>query len=265
MGIRTLKYAGASTKALAQNGQHVWAQQYALKLYRANAIYSFIPKNACSTMRLSLAIANGCLKSPTEFNWIHHNNATFRATLQDLAVADYTFVILRCPYMRLASCFLDKMVGKDTVAWHFYDATGRTNELDHLTFRDFVQALGKSNLIFGNEHWRPQVDFLVYDAYDDYFAIEQFSKAIDRLRERIGLEVFDARGLTQHGLDQYQPLPETEAYSDMPVSEIMTLMLAGNAPSPRSLYAADLRDQVAALYRRDIALYREKIGDKMLF
>src|SRR5918999_530628 len=126
MGIRTLRYAGASTKPLAQNIQHAWAQQYALKVYRANAIYSFIPKNACSTMRLSLALANGCIKSAAEFNWIHHNNPTFRATLQDLAIADYTFVILRCPYARLASCFLDKFVGKYPVAWQFYDVTGRS-------------------------------------------------------------------------------------------------------------------------------------------
>jgi hypothetical protein len=265
MGIRTLRYAGASTKALTQNSQHAWAQQYALKIYRANAIYSFIPKNACSTMRPSLALANGCIKSAAEFYWIHHNNATFRATLQDLAVADYTFVILRCPYARLASCFLDKFVDKHPVAWHFYNVTERTTELDQLTFHDFVHALSKPGLLAGNEHWRPQVDFLVYDAYDDYFAIEQFPKAIERLRAIMGLEVVDARRLTNHGLDRYTALLDTEDFSKVPISEIARLMLAGKAPSPRSLYTAELRERVASPYRQDAALYAEKIGGQLLF
>ena len=34
---------------------------HSMMLYRKNALYSFIPKNACSTLRLSTAIENGCI------------------------------------------------------------------------------------------------------------------------------------------------------------------------------------------------------------
>ena len=61
-------------------------------------------------MRLSLAFYNGCVDDTADFGWIHSNNATFRADLASLAGASYTFVILRCPYARLASGYLDKIV-----------------------------------------------------------------------------------------------------------------------------------------------------------
>ena len=86
------------------------AASHALKIYKTGAIDTFIPKNACSTMRLSVAIANCCIADASGFEWIHNNNDTFRANLEDLIRATYTFVILRDPFVRLASCFLDKIV-----------------------------------------------------------------------------------------------------------------------------------------------------------
>ena len=47
--------------------------------------------------------------------------------------------------------------------------TGRL-EPAMVTFREFVMGLRPR--LRSNEHWRPQVDFLVYETYDDYFCVE---------------------------------------------------------------------------------------------
>jgi hypothetical protein len=61
--------------------------------------------------------ANGCINGIGQGHWIHQNNNTFTPTLADAFAASYTFVILCCPFRRLASVFLDKLVAKEPTAW----------------------------------------------------------------------------------------------------------------------------------------------------
>ena len=83
MKKRVLKYASSNYEPLGKNKKHQFAAAHALNIYSSNTIYSFIPKNACTTMRLSLALENGCIQSIKDFNWIHRNNATFSASLRN--------------------------------------------------------------------------------------------------------------------------------------------------------------------------------------
>jgi hypothetical protein len=76
--------AEASSVCAAQN----WRAEPA-------AIYSSIPKNACSTLRFSVALANGCVAEGADVNRIHENNETFKPTLAELVRANYAFVVLR--------------------------------------------------------------------------------------------------------------------------------------------------------------------------
>lgn len=260
---RLLRFARKSFEPLVSNTAHQHAARYALCLYGANAVYSFIPKNACSTMRYSFALANGAITEPDEFYWIHHNNETFRASLRDLATAAYSFVILRDPYLRLASCFLDKLVGSEPVVWNFHQATKYRIAPERLSFRDFVSAL--KPILRANEHWRPQTDFLVYEQYDDYFCVEDFAAAERRLRERIGLDVKDARGLTRHGADQFTALEDGTCHADTPAHEIAAMKRGGKLPAARQLYDPALAEQVTTLYAGDIWLYQRNIGRSCIF
>ena len=260
---RLLRYARANLQSLSSNKAHQVASQYALSIYAAEAVYSFIPKNACSTMRYSIAIANGAIAGPSEFNWIHANNPTFQASLAELARAKYTFAILRDPYSRIYSCYLDKMADQTAVAWHYHALTNYQTSPSILTFREFVTNL-KSHLR-GNEHWRPQSDFLVYENYDDFFCVEEFKKAVKSLRQRIGLDVHDARKLTKHGTDQFEPLGNDEPFADVPAHEIAALKRAGRIPSARQFYDAPLIAAITQLYSADIALYAEMIKRPILF
>ena len=107
---RLLKNARLKHSQVSENSLHNWSSNYALSIYPINSVYTFIPKNACSTLRFSIAIANGFIKDLKDIQWIHNNNSTFISTQREVTRASFTFVVLRCPYTRIASCFLDKIV-----------------------------------------------------------------------------------------------------------------------------------------------------------
>lgn len=258
MKRRALRYAARSHDALAANERHAFAARHALCLYRQNAVYSFIPKNACSTLRLTLANENGCIDGTAHHDWIHANNDTFRASLRELATADYAFVILRCPYARLASLYLDKMVRREPPYWSVIRHETFKPSWTPLSFRHFLSFVEKNPKL--DLHWRPQVDFLVYRDYDDWFAFEDFATAAARLEERLAIEIVDARPLTRHGQDRFRAVQADGGFADTPVAEIEAMNRAGESPDKRALYDDALVKKVARLYRNDLALYADLFG-----
>jgi hypothetical protein len=266
MNIRLLKYGASSYNSLLKgNRSHNFAQSYALHVYCSNSIYTMIPKNACSTMRLSVAIANGAIAGLEHAHWIHSNGLTFRASLPDLMRADYAFVVLRCPYARLASCFLDKFTGKRLTAINFNGFIGNEEPVGQLTFRAFCEKLEDPLVMRANVHWRSQIEFLVFDKYDDYFCVERLQDAAKTIREKAGFEIVDARSITQHGIDARTKLPASEAFSDVAVRGIVKLGKDGQVPDPRSLYDDALIQQVRRLYADDFNLFGELFPGMGLF
>ena len=91
-----LRFGGAvHTSIVRSNQQHIFAHTNALQIYDSSAIYSMIPKNGCTTMRLSIALANGAIADRSDWEWIHLNNDSFRPSFKDLALASYRFTVLR--------------------------------------------------------------------------------------------------------------------------------------------------------------------------
>ena len=261
---RRLRYATDSDGPLAKNAKHARAASYALSIYDSAAIYTFIPKNGCSTMRLSLAIANGAIDGPDDIGWIHKNNFTFSATVGELLTARYTFAIVRCPFARLASCYLDKIVGRNPPFWTLDHATSRARDPNAWTFRAFVDALAADPEIRDlDEHWRPQHDFLVYKTYDDLFDLAAFRATAVTLDEKIGFTVHDARRHTRHGIDHLTRV--AGCGPDTAPLEILALRTRGEVPEPASLYNDELVSKVADCYADDLALMRERFPASLMF
>jgi hypothetical protein len=258
-----LRGVGSNPATLAQNGAYQFSARHALVHYKSNAIYTFIPKNACSTMRFSLALANNCIKDESEWTWIHANNATFAASLRDLVTTPYSFVILRCPYRRLASVYLDKMISKRYEFWILQQLSNYAMSEDMLTFGDFVRYLKNNQIRRANVHWRDQVDFLVYEKYSSYFHLENFSAAKPVIEAETGIEIKDTRHLAKHGTDQYAQLSDGN-FAEAPRFEIDVMQRAGDCPSHAALYSPELIDIVRDIYRNDIALFKEKFGAEHL-
>ncbi|MGH6890290.1 MAG: sulfotransferase family 2 domain-containing protein [Rhizomicrobium sp.] len=268
IGAPALEHADRSQRVLSDGGRYRFAAQHALTIRSANAIYSFIPKNACSTMRYSLALANGCISGETDIGWIHRNNATFRANLQELIAAEYTFIILRCPFARLASFYLDKLVtarpiDRTHVGKAYLAMSSRKDE--DITFEDFVRDLEEKNLVSRNMHWRPQSDFLVYSEYDDYFCVEDFATAERALRERIGLEIHDTRPLLDRHGGHYEKIGCASEYSLTPAPELAKLKRIGKVPELRALYSDASIARVRRIFAADCVLFRERCGRRTTF
>ncbi|MEM1036511.1 MAG: sulfotransferase family 2 domain-containing protein [Pseudomonadota bacterium] len=258
---RFLRHAHAAPKALAKNARHQFAAAHALLVFRTGAIYSLIPKNGCTSVRYSLAVANGCIRGPDQFHWVHENNATFQADLREIACAPFTFVVLRHPLERLASVYLDKIVSREEAFWTIFDVQERQGEPDDLTFRKFVEIL-KSPLVLNSDiHWRPQADFLVYEEYDAYIALDGLTKAAPMLAERAGLDLLDARQLSRHGNDHYQTVEEG-CHADLSPYDIRALRKEGKTIRHSDLYDDSLRRLAKDIYAGDIKLFNEKIGMK---
>lgn len=259
MPPRPLRYAADKPVVLTNNRAHQIAAAQALVHYGSGAVYSFIPKNACTTLRLSLAVANGCVTDLADWSWIHLNNGTFQADLRDLAAAPFTFTVLRCPHARLASVFLDKILSHTPEYWELFRAESDQLDHDSLTFREFVTLiLGTPGRLRSNMHWRPQVDFLVYDDYDAWLSVEDFATAIDTI-EANAFPVIDARGLSRHGTDQFN-LIDAGCFADTPCLQLADMRRAGQLPSHRALYDERLAIRVAKAYAEDIVLYRNRCG-----
>ncbi|HFU75986.1 MAG TPA: hypothetical protein ENK66_07045, partial [Arcobacter sp.] len=233
--MKKFKYSIGNLQNLKQNGQHNFAMNHSMRIYQSNALYSCIPKNGCSTLRLSVAITNGCIDGIEQGHWIHANNHTFNASLAEAIKVEYTFVVLRCPFRRLASVFLDKFVSKKPDAWQFRNILKRSFELDNLTFREFVSLIKDNKMLLHNIHWRPQVSFLIYKNYSDYFCLEEFPKAVEILKSKIGFDVVDARKLTNHGTDSYKMLND-KCYADTMAFDIAVMKRDTLCPSHASLY-----------------------------
>lgn len=262
--IRVIRFSNIWNGPLAENAQHKFAAQHALNIYRSKSIYTFIPKCACSTMRLSLAISNGLISDVSKYGWIHSNNTTFSANLSELITAKFAFVILRNPFLRLASTYLDKIVNPnhDTAKVKINLLKKYTNvSPNELTFRKFVNLISLNNTIRFDIHWRPQIDFLVYDNYDLYIQMEKFESNKALVEKNCNIKIIDARKLTLHGNDIFKKI-EDKNFTDVAPEEILGLRTKGTSPSLVSMYDEETKMIVSNLFKEDVVLYDNNFNEK---
>ena len=262
--INEIRFSNLWGGPLSENPQHKFASQHALNIYKSNSIYTFIPKCACSTMRLSIALSNGLISDINKYNWIHSNNETFSANLRELITANFTFVILRNPFFRIASTFLDKIINStlDTARVKKTLLDMHTNiTADELTFKKFIQLVNSKNTLRLDPHWRPQVDFLVYKKYDHYIQFEKFNEEKKVIEEKSDIKIIDARKITLHGNDIYKKI-NNRNFSNITPSEINKLRSEGFTPSLNSLYDEESKKIISDTFKDDIIVYENCFKEK---
>jgi Sulfotransferase family len=283
MTSRSLRYTQGSLDKIGLNERHQFALDYAISVYARNTVFSFIPKNGCTTLRYSAALENQVIQGPNELGWIHANNKSFRPTHRELVTASYTFVILRCPFHRLVSCFLHKIVDRPALA-HSLQTRVLENRLrlpgaigkrisgylqrkvtanlasqDDLTFADFVSLLETPGALRQNIHWRPQSDFLVYSNYDDVFRLEDTDSLVATVQAKAGFTVHDTRKFTAHGNHNRDRIPEG-FFGRTGIHALRKLKAEMRVPAYELFFDADLYQRVSRLYHEDIELYAGNFG-----
>ena len=243
---------------LANNPAHNFALRHTSRIFESNSTFTWIPKNACSTMRFSIAKANGCIESLEDVNWIHANNHSFNATTETAACSGYTFVILRCPYTRLYSAFMDKMVNFDIQAWAFRDACNRSFNVHDLTFKRFIHEIGAKPVQSLDIHWRRQTDFLLFANYDDYFCLENFAKATKIIGKKARVTITDTRQKLGHDVARDAVISGDPAPYNKSALELLLQKRNGVIPAPKDMFDAEMVGIVKTLYADDLDLYTEK-------
>ena len=252
---RRLKNAKIEEVPLKENRRHNFSALYSLSVYPLDAVYTFIPKNACSTLRFSIAIANGFIDGINDIEWIHSNNQTFVSTQREIAKAKYTFTILRCPFTRVASSFLDYIVDGD---FTFKDLNENKLSINFFEFLQIIQSQAREDR---DQHWRNQSDFLHYEIYDDYFSLESFSYAIKTLSDK-GLDIKDTRKYIKHDISSLKRIDGD--FSKIKEVELKKIKDDGFAPNYESMFTKAEIELVQDIYSDDLKLYKSHFGDEQL-
>lgn len=258
---RRFKFSGSMFAPIRMNPAHNFALQHTMKLYHSNAVYSFIPKNACSTMRYSLAFENGFIEHPDQANWIHSNNDAYTVSNEEAITASFAFVILRCPYRRIYSAYMDKIVNMDIQSWSLCDAYQRRIHPHDVSFHHFIEMMKFPGLLNQNHHWKPQSAFLLFKDYDAHYAMENFGDCVQDLKDRLGFTVHDARGIIGHSTEGYEKVDDGGNYDKMSAFDILCMKKAGKLPSEKAVFTDEIREAVSEIYKDDIAIYKSKFGE----
>ncbi|GEM_PF-355120 len=264
---RTLNFVkGTTSNLMRSNPKFKFALDHTVHFFNSDAITTFIPKSACSSLRLTAAMQNLNLNLEKDYNWIHLNNGTFNASLSDVVTAKYTFVILRCPYTRLLSAYLDKFLSRSLELWRAIDRDGRKLEPEDYTFEQYVDHVCK--FLNSDQHWQPQSSFLIYEQYDDYFCMEDIEFMNKKLKSRLGFDLLDSRHLYKHSVEKIvfeDSQLDVPSYKMSPL-ELLIMKKEGRLPSKKSFFSEPILEKVKKTYSKDIDLYlRLFCPDNLLF
>lgn len=251
-----------STVNIEKNEDHIYARNHTIVDLKSNSICSWIPKNACSSVRFSFALHNGAIASKDDVNWIHRNNLSFAASDKELLKADYTFVILRNPFKRLLSFFLDKLCPQEInnkVDLSYERARSLFGISENSTFESFVNTIWYNpELLKKDHHTRNQCDFLIYKNYDMYFAVENLGYAQKILQEKIGLGLVDTRDFNT--INTTKGLIGSDDFTKSTTTlEASALLKKGKKPIEKRMYSENMIKKVAFLYIGDVLLYSNRI------
>ncbi|ADH85685.1 sulfotransferase family 2 domain-containing protein [Desulfurivibrio alkaliphilus] len=144
----------------------------------------------------------------------------------------YSFTIMRNPYSRCLSAFLQKVAaGKER-----YRGVAGFGQNDAAGFESFVAFLENGGLYY-NKHWWPQVDLLFWPP--EYFF---YIGKLERLEEELRL-ILSSNGIT---------VPESLSIKEPHPSEQEQVGKVTNAGQKMArYYTEDLYDRIFTLYRRD--------------
>lgn len=190
----------------------------------------------------------------------------------------FKFAIVRNPFSRLVSAFLNKFLpGKRVVrqpirhmlarrkwgpglygdwaiacGWLADRITGQFKRHDakvpgDLTFHEFVMYLADTDLRRVNRHWRPQHLFLEGCEFDFIGRLENLAEDFAQIQQQLGLE----HPLPHLNSTQRQQGfgDSEECWAEMPLEHLQKM---ANFPNYTAFYSPELIQRVEAFYQQDL-------------
>lgn len=218
-----------------------------------------IPKNASTVIIRSLlarAIESGLLPLLSRHDWgenPHRYKHLLEVSPHDLLRGGSFLAPFREPAERMVSAFLDKFVRpKDVPDWASKNLSlgGYRGDPRELSFRAFVNAVGRIPVGARNEHWRPQSQFLMtrvqYEVVD--FRNLQIHPVLSELVSDFSDRAPGYETDRAHAGGRYH-LAGAES---IPAHELRRLFLLNSAPPDYLSFLGDhLSARIERIYRSD--------------
>ena len=210
-------------------------------------------------MRYSIALANGFIRNESEIAWIHDNNESFTHSNESAYLTDFAFVIIRCPFSRIYSCYMDKVVVWSNGKRIFGTAEDQQGA-GNASFKNFLTVLPRLD---ADPHWIPQSFFLLFDKYDEYFCFEKFERVEKTLKMRINLDVKDTREILKHDISRLKSEPIPNAWDASPEQHLSN-RAQGIKANIEDMFDTECVDLCKKHYRADLKLYKDQFGSSAL-
>lgn len=239
-------------------------------------IYCKIPKNACTiftNMLLEYSSAAAQFKdSPLgPHDFLYSNNQALRITdpsiFQDSSY--FKFVILRNPFKRLVSGYLDKFtkttrlekMAKDVVR-EVQAYIGIDLNLERsITFDEFIRYLIRTEDYVMDAHWRPQDTFLSQGLFEfDWVGqFESLGDTIAALEEKFEFSISQniMKKAKRGHVTQYSMTELPKNLHTMLPEHIRQL---SGFPKATQLFTPRLKALIKKRYAKDIAIYSQYFG-----
>lgn len=196
--------------------------------------------------------------------FIHRYRQSTRHLLPDILHTPdwFKIAVVRNPYDRLVSAFVDKFCGKDlSKGWvqsvvmdiDTRDAAGNPE----ISFAQFVEYLARQDIDRVNPHWRRQSYILEGVTLDRIVDLEQVNTELPEIATHIGLpiriDLLSRRNTTNYDGREY--------HGSSFVGDVSNKNLAkfhretGGFPTKAAFYSDTLRSKVLKIYRADFELY----------
>jgi hypothetical protein len=230
-------------------------------------IYCPIPKNASSSLKaLCLLLEKEHdYEKVLQPNWLHsyanqhltlsrYSRAEAQAFLNDPRY--FKFCIVRNPWSRLVSAYLDKFLQTPTLPWiakeidNIYRYNGREpNCQKSISFRQFVEYLAAAHGQAPNIHWRPQYHFLGAVQFHFMARFETLAEDFQVIKQVAKLPVdLPWRNQTAHK----QAFAQAQDWADLYPAELRG---CATLPPYQKFYTPDLVEIVRQRYQTDIELF----------
>ncbi len=145
-----------------------------------NILYTYIPKNACSTLKYTLGVHSGIISQKDNPHETEH--LFYCADKYALYPSNCrTVICFREPFERILSAYLDKFaripVQMEALAVIAYlqNRDLKKSKGKSISFLEFIYFLSQVSNHDLDAHWRPQIDFIFFDKYTDILCLEQLS------------------------------------------------------------------------------------------
>ena len=233
-------------------------------------IYCPIPKVACSSFKRIVFALEGVKIDSQHLDLVHARakqyslrNYPYDTAKKLLHSNEYfRFAIVRNPWDRLISAYLDKFVSCQELIPRFvnefvrsyYRSCGIKPDINKsITFRQFIEHIKNTDDDLLDVHFKPQYLFLANTKFDFIGRFENMSEDYQKIKERLNLTVeLPWSNKVARGASSREMIKSQGFFADSYPEEIRAMK---SYPSAQDLFTDDLLEDVRLRYEKDITTF----------